>query len=299
MPDYKQLIDEQTRAFIEKTERLYPPDTFNRPLAEQRRIYDTMCRTFFHSYPAGVTADDFAINGVDVRRYRLSADQSPSVILYFHGGGFSLGGLESHDDVCAEICGATGIEVIAVDYRLMPEFAHPAQVIDCQTVLDWARKERGGTVILVGDSAGGYLASEIAKANCAARDIIGQVLIYPGFGVNQPGGSMDEHAFAPLLTRAEVLGVVTEEPSYGNLTGLPPSIVFSAECDPLSDSGRNYAAAVKSAGGEAYWFLDHGLVHGHLRARHSAERAGQCFQRILQAIRLIEQGNSKDITALL
>ena len=302
MPDYDTLIDAETWAFIRETEKWYPPETFNKCIAEQRRIYDAMCRVFFQGYPAGVSAADKDANGAPVRCYQESG--SEVTVLYAHGGSYMLGGLDSHDDVCAEICDATGFDVVAVDYRLMPEHARADGIDDFQTALDWLRASRGGKIITAGDSAGGFISASVVHANRQVGDIIGQVLIYPGLGVIQDGGSMEEHAFAPMLTRAEIMsvsdafskdqrpgGVEHMTPlSDDDFSGLPVTVAISAQCDPLADHAERYALAINGAGGQAVWLEDKGLVHGHLRARHTVKRARASFDRVLRAIALIGAG---------
>ncbi len=301
MPNYEKLIDAQTWAFIRETEKWYPPETYEKNITEQRRIYGAMCRAFFKGYPEGVAAEDIDANGVPVRCYRKSG--SGVTVLYAHGGSYMLGGLDSHDDVCAEICDATGFDVVAVDYRLMPENSRADGIDDFQTALDWVRATRGGKIITAGDSAGGFISASVVHANREVGDIVGQVLIYPGLGAMEDGGSMNEHAFAPMLTRAEIMSVrdsFSDEPSGAvihpvplsddDFTGLPVTVAVSAECDPIADHAKRYASAINAAGGRAFWFEDKGLVHGHLRARHSVKRARESFERVLRAISLIGAG---------
>ncbi|TGV15581.1 alpha/beta hydrolase, partial [Mesorhizobium sp. M4B.F.Ca.ET.143.01.1.1] len=104
----------------EKTNSYYPPDTIDYTIEEQRAIYDRMCREFFAGYPQGVTAETTGIaDGIPIRIYRNAEPDNAAMVLYIHGGGFILGGLDSHDDVCAELCARTGFEVVSLDYRLV------------------------------------------------------------------------------------------------------------------------------------------------------------------------------------
>ena len=138
MTDYRKLIDAETWAFIERTNAYYPPDTTGYTIAEQRAVYDRMCREFFAGYPAGVTADTFSIDtpthSIPVRLYRRHEPDASALVLYFHGGIFVLGGLDSHDDICAELCARTGYDVVSVDYRLAPEHPHPAAFDDAMSL---------------------------------------------------------------------------------------------------------------------------------------------------------------------
>lgn len=311
MPDYDALVDAETWTFIRETERWYPPDAVNRTIDEQRRIYDAMCRAFFAGYPPGVTAVNQDANGVPIRRYRSSVARKRALVLYMHGGGFVVGGLDSHDDVCAEICGATGLDVISVDYRLSPEHRHPAAFDDCQTALGWTRARFGKPLVLAGDSAGGNLAAALSHAN-RDSNILGQVLIYPVLGGDSGKGSYLTHANAPMLTRDDVLfyeNIRTEgaapkgDPTYAPLhdtdfTNLPPTIAIAAECDPLADDTDNYADRIAEAGGRALAITEPGLVHGYLRARHSVTRARTSFVRMTRAIALLGQGQMPTVPDL-
>lgn len=304
MPDYANIIDQETWDFIRETEKWYGPDTHTLSIKEHRQRYDAMCREFFSGYPDGVRADDLNADGVPIRIYSREHPQNGCTVLFAHGGSLMLGGLDSHDDVCAEICGETGYDVVAVDYRLAPEFSRQHALADIQTVLNWVRREQGGKVISVGDSAGGFLVASNTHANRDVGDIVGTVLIYPGLSFSRKGGSIEEHAFAPLLTKAEILsyrdvldtGATTDQlgvqsPLHADgLAQLPLTITMSAECDPIADDARDYADAINTAGGRAFWFEDKGLVHGHLRARHTVKRARRSFDRVLRAIRLIGAG---------
>jgi len=296
--DYARLIDAETWAFIRETESWYAPDSAAQCVAEQRLRYDAMCRAFFAGYTDGVSARDLDV-GVAIRLYRRRDAGKGASGLFAHGGSFVLGGLDSHDDVCAEICAATGFDVVAVDYRLRPEFGLREAVEDMQAALDWLRRDRGGKVVCVGDSAGGYLAAAIAHANRGAGDLAGQVLIYPGLRGRSRGGSMDEHAHAPLFSRAAImdyretiaLGTTGGASLFDDdFSGLPVTVAMSAQCDPLADDARLYAERIRAAGGQAIWFEDQGLVHGHLRARHRVGRARASFARVLRAISLIGAG---------
>ncbi|MFV2002741.1 MAG: alpha/beta hydrolase fold domain-containing protein [Paracoccaceae bacterium] len=292
MVDYNKLIDAGTWEFIRRTEVWYPPDTVARTVTERRAIYNAMCRAFFSGYPDGVNARDIDADGVTVRLYQCGGTRAGAAVLYLHGGGFVVGGLESHDDICAEICAATGLDVVAVDYRLLPEHEYPQIYADGACALAWVQKQLAKPVVLVGDSAGGGLAAALAHAGRGRRDILGQVLIYPGLGGDVNRGSYLSHANAPLLSRDEVLYYAArrgENVGFSPLqstdfSGLPPTLALSAQCDPLSDDARDYAAAINAAGGQAVWVLNEGLVHGHLRARHSVARARESFEHVLHTI---------------
>lgn len=297
--DYSKCIDAQTWAFIEETGTYYPPDAVTLSVAEQRVVYDRMCRAFHRGYPKGVEATDLDAGGVPCRLY-VPAGTADVTVLYFHGGGFVVGGLDSHDDVCAEICDRTGYRVLSADYRMSPEHDHPAAFEDCFAVLLYALGAWDSPVVLAGDSAGGNLAAAVAHhARGRAMGVIGQVLIYPGLGGDKTKGSYLAHANAPLLTMEDIEFYMTirtagrpepeGDPTYAPLhdsdfAGLPPTVCICAECDPLCDDGQDYRDAILKAGGQAVSFTEAGLVHGYLRARRTVDRAARSFDRIVDAI---------------
>jgi acetyl esterase len=300
---YDSLIDAETWAFIRATAEHYPDDAVGLDIAGQRQVYDAMCRAFHRGYPDGVTAADMDADGVPVRVY--TAGEPTRCAVYFHGGGFVVGGLESHDDVCAEICAQTGYRVVSVDYRLSPEHKHPAAFQDAWGAVKWAVAQYDEPLVLVGDSAGGNLAAAVAHRGRGRLDCIaGQVLIYPGLGGDMTTGSYVTHAHAPMLTRDDIMfykdvrtnGTEPQgDPTYAPLhdtdfSDLPPTVVVSAQCDPICDDGQIYCDRIRDAGGLAHWIPEPGLVHGYLRARHTVGRAADSFERIVLAIEALGQG---------
>ncbi|MBX9459485.1 MAG: alpha/beta hydrolase [Rhizobium sp.] len=309
MTDYNLLIDDETWAFIERTNSFYPPETIDYTIDQQRDVYNRMCREFFTGYPEGVSAETKTIThsgrDIPIRRYRAMRYDSHAVVVYYHGGGFVVGGLESHDDVCAEICHRTGFEVVSVDYRLAPEHKHPAAFDDALAAFEWVADGYTIPILLCGDSAGGNLAAAVAHATRRhTRKPIGQMLIYPGLGGDITRGSYVRHADAPMLTMRDLVFYKdirtagrdhTRDPSYAPLsdtdfTGLPPTVIISAECDPLSSDGEAYRDRIHAAGGKAWWHEETGLVHGYLRARHTVARARESFSRIVDAIAMLGRG---------
>jgi len=300
-PDYRSLIDEEIWDFIERTDRWYPADAVQRTIDEQRAIYTAMCREFYNGHPDGVEVSDQVVNvpehSVQVRRYSPKHVKAHSHVIYIHGGGFVVGDLDSHDDVCAELCVTTGLGVTAIDYRLSPEHKHPAAFDDCLAVVQLEAQRLDLPLILCGDSAGGNLCAAVAhhlRSSKKPGSIIGQVLIYPVLGGDSNTGSYVTHANAPMLNREEVSYYVnvradgtppTNDASFAplqddNFSCLPNTLVLSAECDPLSDDGRHYCEAINKAGGKAQWRNETGLVHGYLRARHSSTRARESFKAV-------------------
>lgn len=286
-------------AFQQKVDGFYPPDAVDADIAQQRAWYDALCRAFDAPYPAGVAAQDGRIDGIAVRRYRPQAIRSDVAILYLHGGGFVVGSLESHDAICAELCAAAGVELVAADYRLAPEHLFPAAPDDTMAVLRSLLAD-GRRIIVAGDSAGGNLA---AGAATRARDeglsgIVGQALIYAGLGGDMDAGSYVEMADAPGLKRRDVehyrslLRTPEENPvahplRVADIAGLPPAYITAAHFDPLRDDGRLYAARLAAAGIGVTFREEPQMVHAWLRARHMSPGAKAGFHELCKGLRAL------------
>ena len=206
------------------------------------------------------------------------------IVVYFHGGGWVIGNIASHDGICRKLANASGCAVISVEYRLAPEHRFPVAPGDCYTAVCWV-KEHGtdlgvdsSRMAVAGDSAGGNLSAVTAQL---ARDrggppIAFQLLIYPATDLTMSHPSVEENADGYLLTKADMLWFkghyLTDDadakdplvsPLYASdLSGLPPALVLTAEYDPLRDEGEAYARALQQAGVQARASRYDGLIHG-------------------------------------
>lgn len=300
---YADRLDPEFWDYVDAVNGWYPPEILAAPIAAQRAVYDRMCEAFRLPRPAGVETQDRLVRAagrdIALRHYLLAGAAPAASVLYCHGGGFVLGGLDSHDDICSEICAGTGFELFSVDYRLAPEHRHPAAFDDALAAFEWLAAASGLPIVLCGESAGGNLAAAIAHATRRhPRRAIGQVLIYPGLGGDETGRSYVEHAAAPLLTLADLdfyrtiraaPGQSPDDPTFSPLcdsdvAGLPPTVVVTAECDPLSSDGEAYRDRILAAGGSALWREEQRLTHSFLRARAIVPRAAEAFARIIADI---------------
>lgn len=221
---------------------------------------------------------------VPVRLYRPESKGTPPVLVYFHGGGWALGSLETHDAICRALANAAGCVVVSVQYRLAPEYPFPCGLQDCQAVVRWVRSTAGqlavdGQRIAVGgDSAGGNLAAVVANCNRdeKAPPLRHQLLIYPVIDVRQTTESYRENAEGFLLTALGMkmfwdlyLGESTASESplaspamVTDLSDLPPATVLTAQYDPLRDEGEIYAERLLSAGNQVELRRWEGVFHG-------------------------------------
>lgn len=211
------------------------------------------------------------------------------VVLYFHGGGWVNGSLNTHDNISRKIARYGEVIVIAVDYRLAPEHPFPAALQDCYAALQWASLHAadfggdGTRLGVTGDSAGGNLAAAIAlmPRDRKGPNISAQVLLYPATNIaTMDTESHKDFATGYLLTRAGMerfSDLYTPNPEdrtkpevspllAGDLSGLPSALVITAEFDPLRDEGEAYADRLKKAGVKTTAKRYPGLVHGFIAA---------------------------------
>lgn len=293
-------LSEQMTAFVEKTVSFNSTD--NR-LTELRQAYSAMCRAFTPSRPAGLDVVDFELAGVPLRSYQPPVSSPTSgcpCIVYLHGGGWVVGGLDSHDFICADLASTLGVRVIAVDYRLAPEHPFPAAFEDCLGV--WRALRTGPfqldpeRTLVAGDSAGGNLAAALCLALRDASEPLpaAQVLIYPGLGGDHRLPSRSECVDAPLLSSRDVdcyhalyLRGIGQPSPYampllaGDFSGLPPALIAVAQFDPLRDDGMLYAERLNAAGVAATLYYGEGLVHGCLRARGQVAEVDALYETLL------------------
>jgi acetyl esterase len=307
---YAMLEEPGIRRFMAESDSLYPAEAIGFTMAEQRAFYDRLCAHFRKARPPGVAVEDRTCPGpggpIPIRIYRPSLQPDLPWLLYLHGGGFVVGGLDSHDDICAELACQAGIGVVAVDYRLAPEHRFPAAFDDCWAVLealgDGSLGLRADRIVVAGDSAGGNLAAALAlRARDLGRpQLSGQVLIYPGLGGEMSRGSFVEQADAPGLTTADVRYYKSvyvgppEEPGHRSklayplnerdYAGLPPAFLVAAHWDPLRDDCVDYAARLRAAGVATKLRHEPLLVHAYLRARHMSPAAAASFAAIAEAV---------------
>ena len=313
--EYPCLADDGIRRFMLESDSFYPPDAVALSSEQQRVLYNNMCAHFRKPRPEGVQVNDTIVAhgkiNVPVRVYSPVAYANKPVALYLHGGGFTVGDLESHDDICAEIANRTIVTVIAVAYRLAPEHPFPAAFGDCKSVLnalpDLAQRFQfdASRIVIAGDSAGGNLA---AALSIDARDrgepaIAGQVLIYPGLGGDTSAGSYVTQSEAPGLSTKDLefyQGIYigsADSPNHqskfvsplleSDYRGLPPAFLVAAHYDPLCDDCAEYARQLEEAGVAAKVREEPLLVHAFLRARHLSQPASTSFDAIVHAIEML------------
>ena len=302
-------LDPQIRAFAESSDRLFTADFDAAPWDEQRRLYNAWCRQWSGPRPSEIAIADFSVTvgdvEVPVRLYRsLASTGKLPVILYMHGGGWTLGNLDSHDRVTATMALQTGAVVISVDYRLAPEHKFPAAFSDCYGVLTWLAANGAALnldvarLAVAGDSAGGNLAVAIALA---ARDRNGpkirfQGLVYPGLRFQRDGAgvtaspglnpdSISVYANAYLVGPEDARNPYAAPLHAASFAGLPPAYIASAWFDAIRSDSEDYAEKLREAGVPVTHSCAAGLPHTYLRAISFCTAAQEEFAGLCAALK--------------
>ncbi|MGF6372682.1 acetyl esterase [Paraburkholderia sp. RAU6.4a] len=316
------MLEPEIAAFIERASALYPSHHAAMTPREQRELYDRYAATLTPPLPSELTTQDASFrtdagHAIPLRLYRHPAKASEhgtirGTVLYFHGGGFVLGSLNSHQMVTARLAADTGLDVIAVDYRLAPEHRVPAAHDDCLEITRAALNHRlpfdlqeRAALQLAGDSAGGTLAASVAlrlRDECASG-VRGIALVYPMLGTEPQLPARDTESDAPMLTLADVhkfrdayWGKGEEaDPTPGpawtiplaatRFDGLPPTLAIGAEHDPLRDDARVFVERIREAGGDARLLVGTGLVHGCWRALETSPGVQAMHRAVCEFLR--------------
>ncbi|MFL6164372.1 MAG: alpha/beta hydrolase [Jatrophihabitantaceae bacterium] len=228
---------------------------------------------------------DFPATGgpVRLRLYRPDRPGQLPVLVYFFGGGWTLGQIETCDAVCRTLTNLAGCLTVAVGYRLAPEHKFPAALTDCYEAVCWLAQRAGeleldpSRMVVGGDSAGGNLA---AAVTLLIRDrggpaLAGQLLVYPNtlYGADTPSMRFDDPSLFNRRSVAWYWQHYLDSPAQGtdplvspllatDLSGLPPALVITAECDPLRDEGEQYAGRLAEAGVPVRQHRFDGVMHG-------------------------------------
>lgn len=292
-------LDPQCQALVDAAARVGSAFDTNDPLLA-RRAYDAGTLIYRHATPPLASVADVVFAGPGgerkVRIYRPHDVTTPSpALLYFHGGGWVVGNLESHDHLCRYLAAQSQVVVLAVDYRLAPEHKFPAAYEDALAAVRWAAANAEELAIdakrlaVGGDSAGGSLAAATALA---IRDegwpmLRLQLLLYPSTDFTADTASMRDNGTGYLLTRAAMEQFMdwylpsrisrTDPRTSPQLapehSGLPSAFVASAEFDPLRDEAHVYAHTLERAGVVVERHCYAGMVHGFMRMGGKVDRA--------------------------
>jgi acetyl esterase len=251
--------------------------------------------------------EDVDADGVPVRVYRPSPEADLPVVVYFHGGGWTIGTADQYDLVTRQVANASDAIVVSVDYRLAPEHPFPAALDDCWRALVWAAKNAssfggdGSRLAVMGDSAGGNLAAVCALL---ARDagtplITAQVLVYPVVDCDLDTPSYRENGKGYFLTGADMGWFFSCYTGDGetrtewrvsplrapDLREVAPAVVITAEFDPLRDEGRAYAHALEQAGVPVVHHQYDGMIHGFFGLSAAFHASRDAMERVSVELR--------------
>ena len=280
--------------------------------ADARRQYRDVRATLRPPAPSLPDVRDLKADGgggpIPLRLYRPAEGVLPAFV-FFHGGGWVVGDLGTHDVVCRQIARDAGVVVIAVDYRLAPEHPFPAASDDAWSATTWIAAHAdelgidGGRIAVGGDSAGGGLAAVVALRARDSRTLrlAFQLLVYPVVDLRAESGSYSQYAEGYLLTRAAMKWYIAQyapTPQAVNdwhasplvapwVHGVAPALIIAAELDPLIDEGEAYARRLRGARVPVDYQVVPGMVHGFLTMGGKVDAANHSIDVIASALRRI------------
>ena len=310
-------IDKDTQALIDERKKNNAPPLESFTPQELRALRAKMAETPAELQVNISNVDDFYLKGslgpIKVRKYSNNLSKEPNkknpLIIYFHGGGFVMGDLESHDLVCRHLCKETDATIIAVDYKLAPENKFPASITDAKDAIAEIIKDADNLqidkekVILCGDSAGGALAAvgTIMSRDKIVPKIHGQILVYPWVDLTMCRKSMDIDIEGMILNKDTIkyfadhyLNSYEEQVDWRaspiltpDLSNLPPTYIFGAGLDPLVDEGDAYKRRLLSFGNEVHYRLFPGQMHAFLSNSVQLPTALICLKEMGEAAKNI------------
>jgi acetyl esterase/lipase len=298
---------------LEQLEQLGLPRLETMPVAEARAGYAVMAT----GRPPGPAVGDVrdgvlpgAAGPLAYRRYRPATPGPHPIVVYFHGGGWVLGGLDSDDPFCRDLCVRSDSVVVSVDYRHAPEARFPAAVDDGFAAVRWIAANAAtlggdtGRLAVCGWSAGGNIAAVVCQMarDAGGPDIAGQVLVTPvtdcDFGRESYVANGEGYVLTAAMMRwfwdhyadpAERVGAAASPLRARDLSGLPPALVVTCEFDPLRDEGAAYARALADAGVDTQHLPCRGQIHMSvpavdviLSATGAREEIGAVLRRFLR-----------------
>jgi len=301
-------LDSDAERYLERLAALGAPPITELTPAEVRLASEaTAADLFGPTDPVGAVFDQALPGPVRTRVYQpAGAARDLPVVVYFHGGGWVAGSLDTHDGVCRALCARTPCVAVSVDYRLAPEHRFPAAVQDAWAATAWVAEHAGSIggdasrIAVGGDSAGGTLAAVVAlRARDHGLRLALQLLVYPATEHDFETPSYREFAAGYGLTRdamdwywAHYLGPDGDGSSpeasplrADDLSGVAPACVLTVEFDPLRDEGEAFAERLRTAGVPVESRRIAGLIHGAYRMPGTIPRAGELLDASATALR--------------
>ncbi|MEH1129407.1 alpha/beta hydrolase [Micromonospora sp. CPCC 206061] len=303
-------LDPQLHAMREARAREGAPPLYEMTLAEARAA-DLAAITMDSGdvEPVGAVTE-LTIPGpagpLAARVYRPEGNGPFPVLVYFFGGGWVLGSLDTSDGICRRLCTGAEVVVVSVAYRLAPEHTFPAAPYDCYAATRWAADHAGeyggdpSRLAVGGDSAGGNLAAAVTlMARAGGLPLSAQVLVYPNTRYRSDTPSMRENTDRYMFNRTSTdwyWGHYLADPADGedplasplnaaDLSGLPPALVLTAEYDPLRDEGEQYADRLRTSGVPVELTRYDGMAHGFFTMTGTLEAARKATAQVATYLR--------------
>jgi acetyl esterase len=313
-------VDPQMQAVLDLAAKSALPPFHTISAVEARRLYKETRAALSPPVPEVQAVRELAAKGpagpIPLRLYRAlgsAADAPLPVGVFFHGGGWTIGDLDTHDIVCRALANRARCAVVSVDYRMGPEHKFPAAVDDCIAATRWVAEQAAALVIdarriaVGGDSAGGNLAAVVAITlrDAGGPPLVFQALAYPATDQRMNTASHEKFGEGYLLTRENMLwyrGNYLSPEDYedwraspllaADLARLPPAHIITAGYDPLLDEGRAYSDRLLAAGVPVLYECFEGMAHGFLTmggmvaaGNHALYRLGQSLAQAFQPAR--------------
>lgn len=298
-----------TQFLLDSVKRAGFPPIYEQPLAQARRSYSLGVGATALPPVALPRVENFHIPGPagDIPARLWAASDAPGlpVLLYLHGGGFVIGGIDTCESMCTVLAQRSGGAVVAIDYRLAPEHKFPAGLDDSFAALSWLAQQGHtlgldvGRIAVGGDSAGGTLAASTALlARDAGIPLVLQALFYPSVQLGMKTESLRTYAQSTLLTW-ELMHWFEQQAQGGDLrerwhreplhapshAGLAPAWIGLAQCDPLTDEGHLYGARLREAGVAVEVHEWPGVIHDFINLGRFLPEAAQAHHRLAEALK--------------
>jgi acetyl esterase len=303
-------LDPQARMLLDQMQSMGTPPLHTMSVPDARQLMESM-NVLIGAGEEVQHVEDRELPGpagpIPARLYRPAGNGPLPLLVYFHGGGWVLGGLASHDNVCRSLANGAGCAVLAIDYRLAPEHRFPAAVDDCYAATVWAAANAEALgcdpkrIAVGGDSAGGNLAAVISQIahDRGTPGLRFQLLAYPATDAAYDTASYRENATGYLLELEDMhwfydhyLDAVADrsDPRASplrarDLRGLPPALVITAEFDPLRDEGEAYAGRLREAGVPVTLHRYDGMIHGFFSMGPLLDQGKQAVAEAVAALR--------------
>lgn len=301
-------VQPQVKKLLEYFESRDVPPTDEMTVDEARKSYEAMCSQL-NKKEEVYQVEDIAIKGyksnIGLRVYTPEGEGPHPALVYYHGGGWVIGNLNTHDAFCRSVTNQAHCVVIAVDYSLSPEAKFPVAVEDSYLAAKWVNEHAlelnidPERIAVGGDSAGGNLATVVSylARERKSPSIMYQLLIYPSVG-GEITDSMIKYSEGYHLTKGtmkwfrekyfsdpkEMEDPLASPILIDSLEGMPPAYIMTAEYDPLVDGGEAYANRLKNAGVETEYVCCEGLIHGFITMTEAIDDAKKAITNLSSAL---------------